>query len=625
MSLFFVVARLPASEWARVPFDRRVALVREHYIRRAGWKGIVERSWHFPESGLGIHVAYQELPGKRFAHESRTGGRSDFLSHAPFGYAAVAPGCALDRVPATLARMADEDPAIMSQLGPPQTILTVDEAGQTFRLRNDPLGLGKSYLLQVPGGEVLASMPLAAHLMAMRKPRLSESGWASCTLQGWFMNGLTPYEDMRELLGGTALRLGRDGLEEQRSPHVVKWFLEPPPRSMFEGFDRFLGEMGEFVDFTELDVGLSGGRDSRASSAILLSRYSDHIKLRTNEPPLLEGIIARQLIERLPRFDRFVKRNGKEAGAAYDSADRLIWRLHTPEMREVDIFENADRWAYAAEGLNVPGALFSNAPRGPVFATMDNYMPTVLGVAGEAAKAYYWSPRMVSGAYARSLAAFREDIRAVKIGQRLQTHPLTVQSGLALVDPEFHAQIRMMVYDRQREAGQLGIHGYRFLDYWWFVERVGRAGTPMGSTSILPFMVPEFLAEAFQKPPVERARGQTLARIVEFYRPEWQDVPYFDEIQNQVPREQVVTDRSRPIIWQGETEKRFFEIIEHSPALGPPYGRAGIIDLFRTGADAAGKPPTNIQALGLVQRHAVWQLCEDIGRAVAGGDPGRPQ
>lgn len=613
MSLLFVAARLSAAEWASVPFDQRVGLVREHYVSRPGWSGMVERQWFFPQAGIGIYVAYQQQPRKLFFHESREGRRTDFISHAPFGYQLVAPGTPLERLPSALARAVDNDSTKLLDLSPAQNLVTVDEDASTFLLRNDLLGLAKAYMLKAPGGEVIASRPIAAHLMAAHKPVLSSMGWAAQQLHGWFLSHLTPFQNTRELLGGTTIRMDFRGLHEARHLHVAKWFTEPPARSMFAGFERFMAEFAEFVEPDEMDVALSGGRDSRASAALFLHYYQDKVRLRTNEPPMLEGIVARQLVERLPNFERF----RSDRSTAYDGRGRVIWRANNPKVVEVEVFSRSAQWAYIAEGMNVPVAIYGNPPPGPVFSAAEQFIPAIAGVAGESAKAYYWSPNMVSGAYAKSLQTFRQDITTVPIAERLKTHPLTMPSDTPIIAQEYRVPLLQVIRDSQREATSLGIHGYRFLDYWWLTNRFGVGSVLFGATSIMPFLVPEYTSYALQRPPMERTRGQTLSEIVSHFQPEWSGVAYFDELQNSVPREQLRAYRDRSILWEGDLAGDFFSMVDSSPALDDPFNRDEIRRLYRSEIDSGQKQALNVRALGLIQRHTLWEYCNEIGERIA--------
>lgn len=612
MSFLFVAAQFSKSAWDDLPFSQRLSLVRRHYILRPQSKNVVEREWFFPNAGLGIYVAYQKLQRMLFVHESRDGSKVDFISHAPFGYRSVTPETPLERAPSTLARAVARDPENLLRISPPQNIVTVDEALESFTLRNDLLGLAKSYLLDVPHGHAIANRPIAAHLLAAVKPELSSMGWAAQQLHGWFLSHLTPFKRTRGLRGGTVAKLDSSGFTEAHCLRVGKWFTEPPTKSMFDGFERYMAEFAEFVDPPELDVALSGGRDSRATAALFSHFHLDKVRFRTNEPPALEGIIARKLVEKLPNFARFERK----CTVAVDAAERLIWKANTPKIAEIEVHSRARQWAYVGEGISNPAAIYGNPPVGPIFRNADEFMPTISGVAGECAKAYYWSPRMVSGAYARSPLAFKEDITNIKINDRIKTHPLTAQSDLPFIRSDYRQPLIGLIYDAQREATNLGIHGYRFLDYWWLTNRVGVASPFLGPEFLMPFLVPEYMAEALQRPPIERARGQALTHIVNHYRPEWAEVSYFDEVQNSVPREQLRAYRERSLLWEGDLAAAFFSILRDSPAFDDPYDRQEIIAYFKSDIDPAQKQVMNLKALGLAYRHSLWQFCEDVGKDI---------
>ena len=611
--MLFVAARLTSSSWDSLPFAQRVALVREHYVLRPKWQGIVEREWFFPEAGIGIYVAYQQQPRKLFFHESRDGCRVDFISHPPFGYHVVAPDSPLERLPSALARAVDADSAKLLNISPAQNILTIDDEAQAFLFHNDLLGLAKAYMLDTSNGHVVASRPIAAHLMAARKPALSGMGWAAQQLHGWFLSHLTPFQNTRELLGGTMVRLDRDGFYETRHMHVGKWFTEPPLRSMFDGFERFMTEFDEFIDSDDMDVALSGGRDSRASAALFSHFHAEKICFRTNEPPALEGIIARKLVEALPNFSQFDSPRQR----AQDASGRLIWKANTPKVIEIETYERAREWAYVGEGLNTPAAIYASPPSGPIFSGLSRFVPSISGVAGESAKAYYWSQRMVSGAYALSVKDFKTDITTIPIRERLKSHPLTIQSELPFIAMEYRKPLLNMIYAAQQEATTLGIHGYRFLDYWWLTDRFGIATAAPNSDTIMPFMVPEYISYALQRPPAERSRGQALGEMVERYRPEWKGISYYDEIQNSVPRDQLRAYRERSLLWEGELAEKFFEILLTSPAFEDPYDRDAIVSYFKSEIDHTKKQVMNLRALSFVLRNAIFQLCEDVGKAIS--------
>ena len=274
MSLLFAVAQLDRSAWSKLPFERRVNLIRTHY-ELDRWPNVHEASWYFPQSGIGVFVAFQSHERKHFSHVSSADGKTDYLTHAPFGYRHLIPSASLDQVPSELAKAIDETPSLLLRINPPQGILSIDEGKEKVRFRNDLLGLGKTFLLRGRSGTAIANRPIAAHLLAGVPPMPSKQGWAAEQLHGWFLGDLSPFDNLRRLLGGTFVNIDRNGVRETRFNLAGRWFTEPANRTAFHGFDAFLDEFEEFADPSSIDIALSGGRNStgiRRTGVVEVSR-----------------------------------------------------------------------------------------------------------------------------------------------------------------------------------------------------------------------------------------------------------------------------------------------------------------------------------------------------------------
>ncbi len=610
---------------AREQFEKRAYLLAMHY-KISDVPQLTRRSWFFERANMGVYAAWQTHEQMLFEHASERPGGMDLISHPPFGAKAVAPGVPVDRLPTAIARAIDANPSNLLKINPPLTVYSVNEDDESVIIRNDLLGLGKTFLLRREGVTAVSSRPLAAHLLSGLLPEPSSVGWAAEQLHGWFVGDNSPFRDMRRVLGGTSITFNRQQVEETRHNLVGRWFTEPAEGSAFQGFERYASEFAEFTNTPNIDVALSGGRDSRASGAIASCFFPDKVGFRTNEPPVLEGLVARQLIERLPFFASFA--DGEKM--AYNAAGKRIWKASTPEINEVKVHARAKAWALVGEGVVAAASIYSNAPSSGVFRMQGNPAISFSGVAGESAKAYYWSPRMVSGTYARNMSQFYEDVR-LPVSERIKTHPLTTQSKWPFIRADYREKLRGMIWEGQREATGLGIHGYRFLDYWWFSNRMAGATTVAysGDATMIPLLTPEFTAQAMQGTPTERAQALLLREIVGHFRPEWKDVKYFDELQLDAPKEHVRSYRERSLVWEGDLAADFLAMIDGSEAFEEPYDRAAMIDLFHS-ADIAQnvKAGLNHKALGLVHRHAFHAMCKDISDLIRSRDlqipPGGP-
>ncbi len=71
------------------------------------------------------------------------------------------------------------------------------------------------------------------------------------------------------------------------------------------------------------------------------------------------------------------------------------------------------------------------------------------------------------------------------------------------------------------------------------------------------------------------------------------------------------------MLWEGETSGEFLETLATSPAFEAPFDRKKILEHYRA-ADASGVPKLTLNAKGytLMYRHAVHELCVEVGRKI---------
>ena len=151
MTVLFAAAQLGREDWARLPFQNRVEMIKSHY-ELAKWPHITTHEWFFPETGVGIFVACQQPDLKNFRHFS-PGRTPVFVTHFPFGYKAVVPGTPLESIGQALCFALSKDGSLVTKLAPPLAVLRVDEERGSFDFWNDVLGLGKTFLHETSGGK----------------------------------------------------------------------------------------------------------------------------------------------------------------------------------------------------------------------------------------------------------------------------------------------------------------------------------------------------------------------------------------------------------------------------------------------------------------------------------------
>ncbi|MBX9451464.1 MAG: hypothetical protein KL801_06300 [Mesorhizobium sp.] len=613
MSVLYVVARV--DDWRSTSFSARVDAIKAHYdLADRDDMQTYERL--FERAGIGIFVAWNQPSNLTFRHFHDEGPKKYILTNFPFGYSAVSPG-PVESVGARLTQRLRENNGVIKQLHPPLTVLAIDETAGTVEFWNDALGLSKILHLKAPGLDVFSNRPIAAHFLAAKEPTPSVEGWAAQQVVG-AVGSLTPYSDLSRLLSGSRGKVTRRSVTVDRTPHEYAYFVEPPAAEPTVGLNRVRDELHSFGDFTGLQAALSGGRDSRVSAAVFAS--DPKTAFRTNYPPELELVVARQLVERLPKFARF---KTDEQLAAIDTTGKTFWTTKSPTAATQTIEVRATQRTRIMEGFGVAGSLASDA-RGQTFNPQKSASIGIAGDGGESAKAYYWSPRMASGAFARSLSAFQKDIKT-PLRERIRSHPLTSVPALHFVKKEYEVVLTNAVADAVARAHDNGIYGYRFFDYWWLSERFA-AGQSTGYNfdhTVMPFMAPEFTATGLQMPPQKRATASLLTDLAAHYQPQWAEVPYFDQLIGSSSLEMRQTYRRNELLWEGEGREWFMDAIHSAHHFGEPYDHPRILEYFETAQKLphVDKLKANPKGYGLVYRFAFAEFCEDVSakiRAIKG-------
>ena len=614
--LLIAVAKLSPKEWDRVSFRSRCELLNEYYgLDKV--KGLSVYKRYFPQTGIGVFAAYKSFQGLNVSFGEVSDGLACFVSHLPFGSStALSAGAPGPRSPIDISNLLVQSPGAIASLNPPITVWRINEADGSVEFWNDCLGLAKTFVLETDAGKVFSSRPVAAHLFAMRNPSPDEMGWAAEQLLGWYISDSTPYSNLKRCKGGSHAYFDAQGLSLKETNYAATWFHEAARSTSQETFSNFSQEFNQFSTTELVDTALSGGRDSRASAALAAYFFPGQVRFRTNEPPKLEGIIARQLIEKLGTFDRF----NKDQTRAFDTSGRVIWAANVPKVSEIEFADRARGWVDTYEGMAASVAIYNSPPQYRYFSPEESFAPSIAGAAGESAKAYYWSPRMLSGAYAVHIKRFIKDIKSTHISERLLTHPLTKLSDYPFVSNDFREVVSGAITDEQSVATEHDIHGYRFLDYWWLTNRFGAGATIAyaGITTVMPFMATDYIRRALQMAPVERAQSKLLDEITLLFQPNWKDIDYFDQAQFKAPVELKRYHREQSLLWEGKLKKPFFEILHNSSALGYPYNRSELIRFFsKVDVPSTATAGLNIKALGLVHRHYFAEFCENISRNIS--------
>ena len=527
--------------------------VREHYNLPSG---VSEDGFH--AKGLGAWMAWGHYDNQKQYRHASDDRQTAFLTHIPLGYSRVLasrpgdPKFALD-----VGRRLRDDPAAISDFAAPFVSLLTDRRSY-IRVAIDGVGLGRCFHYKTARGTFISNRAVAAILLSGEVPGACETGWASQLMFGYFWDDLSPFEGVKTFKAGEHVNLTLNGVDFGKADAMTKW-MAGDAEPLFDGFDRSIGEMQQAIDFDQVTVNLSGGRDSRATAAMLTAHLGDRALLKTNYPPLVERDAAAPLVAKLPYFDRYKGEND-----AY-SKDRRIWqaRARVPASATGSLMDRARTHVRSFEGMALASHMAGASSPYPAIGS-GTLTVGLGGGGGEISKAYGW-------AKASRPAAILKAAKEIKLTDRLKEFVLTSDRSLGMLTGNRYASDFWPMLSRYRtEASLVGLNHYRFLNYHYLMTRVGRAAA-LGVTDVhVPlFMGPHHLSAAMRQSPQAMAAANMHRKITEHYRPEWTGMPYEGDMHADQARR--IGTAPGALIWQGAQANEFRDILATRAWYGEPY------------------------------------------------------
>lgn len=613
MTIIFSAFKLN-NHSGRAHVDRRRRAIEQHYKYNAA-PGMRTVFWYDEVKRLGFHAFWQSFENEKLERCVETEDRIVAYTSFPFGYTEILGEVPVSEIGPRLADRFAMDPSAIRHMHPPFSLIDVRKSSGEVRIYNDVASYDRLFQLDSAGGSVLSNRSLPPFLLSLTTPRLSELGWASEQLSGYMYGRNTAFEGLFKTPPGANITLSSSTFSVEESNLIYSWFTEKPGDT-FAGLDRLAREVHLIGEYKDVDIAITGGRDSRASAAFGFHTFKQEARGRTSYPPELEREISRNIAEATPEFYHF-----QDPDHAVRADGSTLWRGVQRKMpKRQDLLEKAKRWAYILEGNGIATALYGNCGFTSPFRSRTTNDPSVPGIGGELAKAYAYSSQQVSGVFAPNFSAWHQSIAATKVWDRLPSYPPTTKAKLHFVDEGYWRTFEDYHVSELIKAQDNGISGYKFLDFWYLTGRCVGAHNPgyLGSL-IMPFFTPEFLQSGAQDT-LERKFNVQLSRdIVSRYQPSWGSIPYFDEIQNKRPASQIRYFRQEEYLWSGPSSKDFLEIIHTSPAFDePPYDRRKLVEHYEriTSEVSAAATLSNVKAHSLLYRHAVHELCQDIAHKV---------
>ncbi len=450
------------------------------------------------------------------------------FTYAPNGWEQVVDnGVTMSNAPLCFTNEIKQNPRAMNLMTPPLIFTYLDKQENEIKIYNDCLGMGKLYELHLNEGVVYSNKLGALYIYSNEKAEMDRTSWKIFSNVGWFMGDSCPIKGARRVKPGIEITL-------KNEMHIPKYFIHlgglqslVSPRELDAvSFDsemsNILASAKSFFRMFDFPVNsmLSGGKDSRVSSAILVKAEID-CTFKTLGPLTGEIETAKKLIE-------LIGLDNKHTVDEPTSQHPIQITVHLEDrLRLLHFAYDADFTPVKQTGMVSSGQFYKISG---VFS---------VGAGGEIASGNYYSNDNVY----KSIIEKGEEGPFWRLSSYLSSLTGTNQEAFPIVEREL-----WLVFE---EAKQFGLKGMEIMDYFYLKERLRRWAPISGvMNSFTPFSTPGFIRLSFDLTPEQRKAYTLHKMMLKHLIPEWADVPFYKSDIRKENRDQKAENNMR--IWQNE-------------------------------------------------------------------------
>lgn len=452
--------------------------------------------------------------------------------------------------PLALARRALDGQDVHAEVVPPFGLLAI-EGKQRVLAQQDWLGMSRLFIGSANGITAFSNRPtlLAKSLGIPLVP--DEDGWSSYAVCGHFGGDTSPIRGVRLLAPGERMTGQRRpgggwGFASERRRHVDDLVLQGRSLTREEAVDLaaagISGAMSSAVSLaaTPLELGLSGGKDSRLIGAAFVA-VGTLPQFNTNIDTIAEGETAAQLLQILR-----TTRGLDPIHHTYNAGEAAA-------VLTVGLHERVER-LQRLNDFQSPSTYTVRPPAGERLPAVARSM-SFTGSGGELGTGY-WYPKLTPvddhpGTDAHEQGSVDPDTDR-DLGRA--TALKNVLPGAETADEAALNSQRARINEILDRGESLGLRGSELCDYVYLVERVRRWYTSAYVTGMVtPFLAPGFVVASFAVPPEAKRQRALHNALLQRYVPEWVDVPYVS----------VSTGRSTATkIWQGDGLRALSDMLD---------------------------------------------------------------
>lgn len=361
----------------------------------------------------------------------------------------------------------------------------------------DYIGLGRCYYIQNEDFFAASNHLGTLTKFATSKLQVEEEAIGGFAAVGFYFNDLTPVKNIRHLGKSEVIDIDRGGNISKRNYFDLSSIVSP--QLSLTPVEETLAELQtiarntDFISRETCKIALSGGRDSRMTSAIWLSAGCD-ADIRTIGTLEGEAKIATELLR---RYDSVAHSNSVTHITSY------------PDLKPVTMpFSDRIKNAFALwDGDANPKVLDSKVSR-----TLPKTV-SIGGMGGEICHGYYY---LKPG----QLERLQEKVDPLtEIERRIVKRAISDKSREA---------VSLAVRQTAGEATAHGIHGVERTDYFYLIQKFSRWPRQKTNFASAVFLSsPAFIRASFGLKPEDRINKQLVTDLVAAAIPSWADVPTY--------------------------------------------------------------------------------------------------
>lgn len=382
------------------------------------------------------------------------------------------------------------------KMNPPFCFFHQDKVADKIECFNDFLGFGRLYEYSIDDIAIVSSSAIALALVMPAAVQLEENFWNAYLTFGGGLGDFTFFKDITLVQPGHKLEISHGKIYKIDLIGYKKLIKLQRSQDFDAGdpIEAALHTLKIVKPFMpeEINIGLSGGRDSRLIAALA---FNAGIKFKTFTviPPEMEAEVAENLIEALP--DKIAHER------------RFARTSQTPKQ---PILQRADSWFNY-----LGGDCWSTYTRKDLNALQKSYptVPTLSGATGEVGRGVY---------YKQSDIANDPTIRIQQMMSSALRQRIFVPQYMKV--NAVH-QYKASLFEPLLE----GIEGFQLLDYAFAMNRV-RRHFPASHGSVTPLFTPSMGISRFWDDPLYKTTAKHIIDSTARLVPEWKNIPYMNEL-----------------------------------------------------------------------------------------------